>query len=203
MPTSVRKLFSSVSLSINGQVRWGQPIKDTYAGVYVVAVTSNPDDEKNIYGSNPPIDLNILKTWIDTVPTLRVDGVRPTPAILKERLERFWLPDEPILYIGMAGTSLRTRVRQYYNTPLGDRRPHAGGHWLKTLSVLDSLSVFWATTSNPNQVEHDLLREFTRGVSSNTLSVLMDPIRPFPFANLEFPKGNKKNHSITGSVNRG
>ena len=30
---------------------------------------------------------------------------------------------------------LRTRVRQYYTTPLGAAKPHKGGWWLKTLAV--------------------------------------------------------------------
>lgn len=52
-----------------------------------------------------------------------------------DRLATFWLPDEVVLYIGLAGASVRKRVRQYYRTPLGDKRPHAGGWWLKTLTV--------------------------------------------------------------------
>jgi hypothetical protein len=202
MPTSVVKLFSSVLLSVSGPVRWGSPIPSTYPGGYVVAVTSDPEDDKNVYGNKPPIDLDKLQAWINRVPNLRVDNVRPIPDMLEERLRRFWLPDEPVLYVGKAGISLRNRVNQYYKTPLGDRRPHAGGHWLKTLSILNNLSVFWATTPNPQSSENELLETFTRAVSENTLLMLRDPARPFPFANLEFPKGNRKNHGITGAVNR-
>src|SRR5262245_26665162 len=101
MPTSVAKLFSGVSLPIAGSVKWGQtlPKSADVHGVYAVAMTSDSYDEVNIYGNNPPIDIEILQRLIASVPTLRVDNSPPTPDTLKKRLEKFWLPDEPVLYI--------------------------------------------------------------------------------------------------------
>jgi hypothetical protein len=43
---------------------------------------------------------------------------------------RFWLPDEAIVYIGMA-SSLATRVGDYYATPDRGATIHAGGYFLK------------------------------------------------------------------------
>ena len=40
------------------------------------------------------------------------------------RISGFWLPEQVILYTGLAGQPLCTRVRQYYTTPLGAKRPH-------------------------------------------------------------------------------
>jgi len=65
-------------------------------------------------------------------------GRRPSADAFAARIASFWLPDEPIVYIGLA-TSLRSRVSGFYRTPIGARRPHAGGWLLKTLSILDRL----------------------------------------------------------------
>jgi len=202
MPTSVSALFSRSSLSIGGQVGWGGKVLDDHPGVYVVSVSPSPDETRNQYGNEPPIDLNVIREWINRVPRLALDGKQATPNELWKRLAGFWLSDEPILYIGKAGTSLRTRIGQYFRTPLGDKRPHAGGHWLKTLSVLDGLHVHWALTSRADEVEDGLLKMFVAGVSKGTRKKLLDPDRPFPFANLEYPNGNRKAHGINGAVNR-
>ncbi len=77
---------------------------------------------------------------------------------LVDRLRRFWLADEVVLYIGLASRSVRTRVGQYYKTPLGARKPHAGGWWLKTLSVLDELWVHFAATPDFSTAEESALR---------------------------------------------
>jgi hypothetical protein len=111
----------------------------------------------------------------------------------------FWLSDEVILYIGLAGTSLRSRVRQYYCTPLGARRPHAGGDFLKTLSNADDLHVHWASTDNPSWAEGRMLEAFCRSVSEHARAQLFDPEHPFPFANLEWPAGTRKRHGLTGT----
>jgi hypothetical protein len=202
MPTSISDLFSNLSLLIQGPVKWSSKIQDDLPGVYVVSVTPNPNEKKNRYGDVPPIALDLVRNWIAYVPTLKLNGVRPTANDLKDNLSRFWLADEPILYIGKTRASLKKRVEQYYKTRLGDSKPHAGGHWLKTLSVLDNLYVYWAITSEPEHFEGDLLKTFVGGISKETLSKIADPVRSFPFANLEYPKGNRKCHKITGSVNR-
>lgn len=199
MPTSVKELFSSESLEAAGQVKWGTPISEKRSGVYVVATTSDFDNNTNVYGDNLPIDLEILKKWIDDISTLTVDGKRPTPEILSDRLTQFWLPDEPILYIGQTTKKLKKRIGEYYATQLGNRSPHAGGYWLKTLSISGDLNVFWATTSesmNPNDIETKLQRNFVKGVSPTSKSNLHDPKRPFPFANLVVTGCGRKSHGI-------
>jgi hypothetical protein len=202
LPTSVAEIFSRVSLSIKGRVRWGGKILDDRPGVYVVSLASNPDDINNKYGDKAPIGIEIIQKWISTVPTLTMDGKRPNPNELKNRLAGFWFRDETILYIGKAGTSLHTRVGQYYQTPLGDKRPHAGGHWLKTLFVLSDLYIHWAITNMPEEEEFKMLSSYIENVSKISRENMADPQRPFPFANLEFPKGNRKDHGIKRSVNR-
>ena len=202
MPTSVSELFKGANLVLAGQVNWGQQIRDDKPGIYIVSLSTLLNDKKNALIPQAPIDLKIVRKWIDDVPTLKLDGSRPTPEALRERLSRFWLADEVIIYIGKAGTSVKKRVGQYYRTPLRAPKPHAGGHWIKTLTVLDKLSVFWSLTSEPESKEDALLGHFVQNVSEETQLLLCDPNNPFPFANLEYPKGNSKRHGIKGSVNR-
>jgi hypothetical protein len=145
-----------------------------------------------------PIDVKAVEQWIERVPMIELAGKTPSTDALAHHLSEFWLPDESILYIGKA-SSLTSRLRDYYNTPLGDRRPHAGGHWIKTLSVLPDTFVHFAETSDPESKEDVLLRAFIRNVSKSTKERLRDPNHPFPFANLEFPKGTCKTHAIRKS----
>ena len=131
-------------------------------------------------------------------PELRLDGYRPTAEQLRRRLAAFWLPDEVVLYLGLAGTSVGMRIAQYYSTPLGARSPHAGGHWLKTLSNLDQLFVHFASATDPTAAERAMVNAFCRGVSERTKAQLHDPDRALPFANLEWPGTGRKRHGVTG-----
>jgi hypothetical protein len=81
-------------------------------------------------------------------------------------------------------TSLSDRVEQYYQTPIGARRPHAGGYFLKLLSNLDRLWVHYALCRDPSAAEDSMLRQFCERVSLDSKRALLDPAHPFPFANL-------------------
>ena len=182
-------------------MKWGEPIPSQFPGVYIVSLSH---DCLTTVGAldQAPIDRIAVGEWLRRVPKLELDRMAsPTAEALVARLASFWLPDENVLSIGKA-TSLRTRVRQYYNTPLGDRKPHAGGHWLKTLSVLADLHVHYAEAEQPEEAEADLLGAFVRGVSGTAKSRLRDPDHPFPFANLEYPRGTRKAHGIGKGARR-
>jgi hypothetical protein len=192
-------------------VRWCQPLPDQRCGVYVVSLSVSSTDKYDCLLRNAPIDVGKVQAWIENVPRLRLDLLPPTPEKLTERLSRFWLPDESILYIGKAGPSasrhLSKRVDEYYSTPLGDSGPHAGGRWIQTLlpSVLENLRVYWAATSDPVGAEDALMRTFIHNVSIQTRESLHDPNHPFPFANLEYRTGGRrciKNHGIKYPVNK-
>jgi hypothetical protein len=118
---------------------------------------------------------------------------------LCNRLAGFWLSDENVIYIGKA-TSLKTRIAAYYNTPLGNRGPHAGGHWVKTLSlaVLNQVCVYFAETASPEDAEDRLLAAFSQRVSESTKKALYDPTLPIPFANLKFRR--RKMHGVSRST---
>lgn len=197
MPSTVNDIFAAAGLKPKGVVRWGTSIPVTASGNYAVSLCSDPASCSPCI-ANCPVDSKTLKHWLGVCPDLALDGKRPSIAELERRLSGFWLPDEVIVYIGLA-TSLRSRVRGYYRTPLGARKPHAGGHFLKTLSNITDLFVHFAPASDPDDCEAKMLKRFCRNVSATTKSLLLDPHHPFPFANLEYPPGTRKGHGLTGT----
>ena len=199
MPAAVADLLRAVDLRPDGVVKWGEVPNVREPGVYVVSVNKNPLDRAS-GGREPPIDVSAVKRLLVRRPNLLVDNMRPSVGELARRLGEFWLPDESILYIGQTGSGVRSRVKQYYATKLGARRPHAGGWFLKTLRNLDELFVHFTATATPKTCEHCLVAEFCRGVSPQTRAILRDPDHPFPFANLEWPKGTRKTHGIKGAT---
>jgi hypothetical protein len=129
VPSTVVEAFAPAGLRPAGAVRWGTPIPLDAPGVYVVALT---DDAGSFDGAlaEPPIDLGALDRLLVARPELRLDRSRPSARSLADRLGAFWLPDEVVVYEGLAGTSVRRRIRQYYATPLlqrGDRTLAGGG----------------------------------------------------------------------------
>jgi hypothetical protein len=188
--SSAAELLTSASLTALGPVVWGSPVTSDAPGVYVVE-SAEPSDAA-------PIDFSAVAAWINRVPTLLVDGRRPTAAELASRLATFWIPGEPVLYVGLAGTSVAKRVRQFYRTPLGDPRPHAGGHWIKTLATLATLRVWWAGTDDPARDEDALLIAFAGRVTAKPGRRLADPV--LPFANRQTAAGIRKVHGISGST---
>lgn len=183
-------LLRTVGLSVAGTVRWGEPVPSPVPGVYIVSMPEPMADA--------PIDAQALRAWIDRLPGMRVDGATPTVASLEARLRSFWIAETSVVYIGLAGRSTATRVQQFYRTPLGDRAPHAGGHWLKTLVGLDTFLVTWAASVAPDDDEDALLRAFADALPKAASARL--PAGPIlPFANLETGGKVRKAHGISGS----
>lgn len=189
-------LADAAAIGEMSTVRWGEPVRETRGGVYLVSLTRAADSLNGAL-AQCPLSPEAVEGWLDARPELLLDGHRPSAAELAARLASFWLPDEVVLYVGKA-TSLSRRVAQYYATPLGARRPHAGGHFLKALSNLNELYLHYAVSPDPPRSEHLMLEAFCAGVSPETRHTLHDPEHPFPFANLEWPAGTRKRHGITG-----
>lgn len=198
MPTTIVDAFSAAGLARRGVVKWGTKPDASDSGVYIVALTASPDsfDGQLI---DAPLEAAEFQRWLDACPELTLDGNRPTPQQLTARIRRFWIPDEVILYIGLAGTSLSERVGQYYKTPIGKRSPHAGGYFLKLLSDRNQLWVHYAECSNFEAAERRMLQRFCANVSRDSMQALHDPTHPFPFANLESPRGTRKVHGLHGA----
>ena len=188
MPTSVNDLFLAVTgLTPQGPLKWGHVIPCHSMGVYVIS-------------SNAPIvesDISQIKieNWIEKVIGIEMDSHNPSSIELKSRLSSFLYPDETILYIGQTGHSVRTRLNQFYSHILGNAKPHRGGHWLKTLTDIENLDIYWLPTNDPEITEDKMLEYFAANLSPESKALIYDPLCPIPFANLKF--GNKiKKHSI-------
>ena len=200
MPTTVADAFSASGLVRQAVVRWGTRPPTGESGVYVVALT---DSANTIGPTSPkaPLATEAFESWLRVCPELTLDGARPTVEQLTRRIRGFWLADETILYVGLA-TSLSSRLGAYYRTPIGARRPHSGGYFLKLLAKLDQLWVHYAPTADPDGAEDEMLGRFCANVSDESKRSLIDPAHPFPFANLEWPPGVRKSHGLRGARER-
>jgi hypothetical protein len=198
MSSSVADIFAAAGLRPRGARRWGTPVPETAPGVYVVAATEDPASVHHVR-CEPPFAPDAVEHLLAVRPELRIDATRPKAEDLIGRLGGFWLPDEVVLYIGLA-SSVRSRVRAYTRTPLGAKRPHAGGWWLKTLATLDELWVHWAPTPDFADAERRMLREFCREISPKTRATLFDKERVMPFANLRGHDNCIKRHGIAGAT---
>ena len=147
-----------------------------------------------------PLDPTQVRRWIERSPGMLVDGEPATLETLAARLRSFWLPREPILYVGRSAKSLGARIAAMYATPLGDARPYAGGHWLRTLSVLASLRVWWSNTDAWEEYEDALIAEVAARTAPEVVASLPEANNALPFANLVSPAGTPKPHGIAGSL---
>lgn len=195
MPVSVDEVFSHAGLRPAGCVRWGERVPEDRPGVYVISTTSNVQAAKSGIAKLP----FAAKSYEDLIarrPDVLVDREPATALTFESRLQRFWLADEPVLYIGLAGTSLSQRVNNYYTTAIGMRSPHSGGWWLKTFDDLPSLFVHYAPTDHVEAAERAMIHGFAERVPNELTIGLYDPQRVAPFANVKVPGLGNKRHGF-------
>jgi hypothetical protein len=201
MPISPNELFNQVGLKVCGTVPWGTKPQTTSPGVYSISMSADPEAKGGVF-EEAPVDLGIVRGWISRVPSFTFKGeTGPSAEEVVGILKTFWLSDECIVYVGKA-TSLKSRLGQYFGHTLGNRSPHAGGHWIKTLSCCDSLFVHYAEVESAVSApikESEALQVFKSQVSGKHLGVMLNPI---PFANREHPQGNRKQNAIGKDVLR-
>lgn len=197
MTISVGDLFKECGLNPAGVVKWGDQIPLDLPGVYVVASTPDLGDPTGLMGNyhHDPGAFDSLKT---ACPSVTIDGRLAAHDALSKRVGAFWIPDSAILYIGLAGTSVRKRVNQYYITRIGQRSPHAGGWWLKTLADLETLFVHYAAAVTPKSKEALMLKTFADAVPPSVRQTLHDSERIAPFANVDVQAGLRKRHGLGG-----
>ncbi|HEY7023571.1 MAG TPA: transcription elongation factor GreA [Candidatus Limnocylindrales bacterium] len=184
------ELLKDLGLLVDGPQLWGRPIPGRGPGVFVVELPNGMLDA--------PIDIVAIRKWLERVPELTLDGERPTAEAVAKRLHEFWLPDEPVLYVGRSPKQVGARINSIYATPLGDARPSSGGHWLRTLSVLPQLRIWWADTDAHEEYEDALLAEIAtrnEGVGRDAASGGL-----LPFANLMTADGVPKAHGLLNSL---
>jgi len=184
------ELLKSLGLLVDGPALWNRPVPSRAPGIFVIELPNGLRDA--------PVDIVAVRRWLERVPDLMLDGERPTPQEVAKRLHEFWLADEPVLYIGRSQKSIGARIAAIYATPLGDARPHSGANWLRTLSVLPDLRVWWSETNAHEEYEDALLdevaaRNAASGRDASTGALL-------PFANLMGPGGVPRAHGLTDSL---
>ncbi len=186
---SASELLKSLGLLVDGPALWGRPVPSRSPGIFVVELPAGLPDA--------PIDIVALRHWLEYVPDMTLDGERPTAEEVAKRLHEFWLRDEPVLYIGRSARQIGARINSMYATPLGDAKPHSGGHWLKTLSVLSETRTWWSETDAHEEYEDALLTEIARrnaGTGGSGSAVAL------PFANLMTVDGVAKAHGLLNSL---
>ena len=191
-PISAAHLFREVGLLADGPLPWGRPVPARVPGVFVVELPAPK--------VTAPIELTRVGKWLERVPDLLLDGERPGTRPLAARLGTFWLPGQVVLYIGATTASIAGRLAAMDKTELGDRRPHASGHWLKTLSVLPSTRVWWAATNAVEEYEDALLAAFADAVPETARAALPAGADVLPFANLRRPTGGRRPSGLSGSL---
>src|SRR5436305_971215 len=107
MPSMVAEILDAAELERAGVVTWGTrpspPEPATSAtGIYVVALTEQLESLDRVIAA-APISAAAVDELLAARSELTLDGLRPTPKELIDRLASFWFPDEVVLYIGLAG----------------------------------------------------------------------------------------------------
>ena len=197
-------LLREVGLLPDGPVPWGRPVPARGSGVFVVELPSPLP--------SAPIELTRVGKWLEHVPSLTLDGARPSSRALAARLASFWLPTEVVLYVGATEASIGARIAAMQRTVLGDRRPHAGGHWLHLLTALPRTRLWWAETDAVEEYEDALLGAFAAAVSGASAAVARGSAAGgspagtthageiLPFANLRRPTGERRRSGLAGSL---
>ena len=182
-------LIRSVGLLADGPAVWGRPFAAGGPGVFVIELPSPPP--------SAPIELTRVGKWIEKVPTLRLDGAPPSSRAVTARIASFWIPSATVLYIGSSASSVAARVAAIDATALGERRPYAGGHWLKILKGMERARVWWARTNAAEEYEDALFSSFADAVPADDRARLPDRVVVLPFANLRSTAGDRKAHGLS------
>ena len=176
----------------DGPVQWGRQVRHQAPGVFVVELPAPMP--------SAPLDLSLIGKWLERVPDLRLDGTRPVSRDLQLRMNRFWLPSQPIVFIGSSTGSVSGRLAGLAKTIPGDRKPAWSGLWLHFLRNLGDLRVWWAATDAPEEYEDGLLDAFAAGVPASERAALHEPDPVLPWAVLRAASGTRKNSGISNPL---
>jgi transcription elongation factor GreA len=189
---SAATLLREVGLMADGPVQWGRPVRHGAPGVFLFELPAP--------APSASMDLSLVGKWLERVPDLRLDGARPVSKELQARLNSFWLPSQPVLFIGSTPGSVAGRVGAIEKTIPGDRKPAASAFWLQFIRARPELRVWWAATGAPEEYEDALLSAFADGVPSVEKTALPDPAVVLPWAVLRTPDGTRKATGITNPL---
>jgi transcription elongation factor GreA len=177
-------LIREVGLMADGPVPWGRPIRYGGPGVFLVDLPAPLP--------SAPLDLSLVGKWLEHVPELTLDGVRPASKELLHRLHQFWLPSQTVLLVGSTTGTVSGRMASIAKTVPGDRKPAWTGFWLHFLRNLPELRTWWAATDAPEEYEDALIDAFSIGVPAAEAAELPGSAMPMPWAVLRTPSGIRK-----------
>ncbi len=189
---SAAALLREVGLLADGPVLWGRPGRHGGPGVYLVELKAPVPTLS--------VDLSAIGRWLDRVPDLRLDDHRPAGKELQARMAAFWLPSQPVLFIGGSTGSVAARVNALAKTVPGDRKPAGSGLWLHLLRNPGDLRVWWAATDAPEEYEDALMDVFAAGVPAAERAGLHDPSAVLPWAVWRSPSGARKSTGISNML---
>ncbi|HEY6569254.1 MAG TPA: transcription elongation factor GreA [Candidatus Limnocylindrales bacterium] len=190
-------LLRDVGLIADGPAIWGRPVRLSAPGVFVI--------EMSTPAASAPLDLALIGKWVERVDDLLLDGVRPTSKDVQARLASFWLPDQPVLYIGSTTGSVAGRIAAIARTVPGDAKPAASGVWLHFLRNPGDLRVWWAKTDATEEYEDALLDAFAAGISDADRATVAKgsagaAASVLPWAVLRSPSGIRKETGIANPL---
>jgi transcription elongation factor GreA len=188
-PTA-RELLAGLGLMADGPILWGAPLRSGRPGIFVIELAAPL--------AEIPVDHGALRTWLERVPDLRLDGHTPTPHELAADLRRWWLPGESVLFIGSTAKSLAGRAAALAATGIGDRRPFGSAWRLRVLKDPAKLRLWWAETDAAEEYADAAFDAFSAGVDPASVARLPDPSLVLPFGNTEAPDGRRAEHGLTG-----
>lgn len=198
MPITVNELVEKVGLDPKSlkKVKWGTPVSTKKEGVYIVSLSTNP--KVNVTVKYPVFNIDLLKKWIEDRGYFILDGIKcyaEDVGLITNRLSKFWLPDENIIYIGKA-SNLHVRIGAFYRHKIGKKSPHAGGHWIKILQNIEELILYYIECDNCIDVEKRMFTIFGEQISEESQKLLFDKNILLPFANIKNEFGKNKNYGI-------
>ncbi len=190
-------LLRGVGLIADGPATWGKPVRLSAPGVFVIELAAPTP--------SPALDVALIGKWLERVDDLLLDGVRPTSKDLQQRLASFWLPDQPIVYIGSTSGSVAGRIAAIIKTVPGNAKPAASGVWLHFLRNPGDLRVWWAATDAPEEYEDALLEAFAVGITDADRAAVGKgsagaAASVLPWAVLRSPSGIRKETGIANPM---
>ena len=103
------------------------------------------------------------------------------PNVNLTELEKNWIDNSLVVYIGKAGsdtgaTTLRSRLKQYFDFGQGKNIGHWGGRLIWQLKKSNELIVCWKPLphDDPRTVESSLIQEFVSAFSKRPFANLAD-----------------------------
>lgn len=197
MPITARELFDNVNIPTYQTIAWRDikthPIPYD-AGIYIIEISQ--------IISTPNINQTVAESWFTNSGRVLINNEPATYSLLCNELKNYWKPNETVIYIGQAATSvkgLKKRLIDFHDHTCGNSGAHAGGYWVKLLSNIEDFNVHYATCNNAHEKEFKMLMYFAMKAAGKENILEVEGIGNYlPFANLT--ADIDKQHCIKGAI---